>query len=92
MWTPFDSDSSGAVSLGEFLRAIPLDPSVAVTLGLDASSPTIAALEAVFPPPDSDGSRALAPHEFAPPVRSAAAAAATRPARDAHPPPTKTAP
>ena len=78
MFARLDSDSSGAVSLGEFLRAIKLDPSVAVTLGLDASSPTIAALEAVFTRHDADGSRTLALDEFAAVVREAADEAASR--------------
>jgi Ca2+-binding EF-hand superfamily protein len=78
LFARLDSDSSGAVSLGEFLRAIKLDPSVAVTLGLDASSPTIAALEAVFTRHDADGSRTLALDEFAAVVREAADEAASR--------------
>ena len=83
MFARLDSDSSGAVSLGEFLRAIKLDPSVAVTLGLasspaDASSRTIAALEAVFTRHDADGSRTLALDEFAAVVREAADEAASR--------------
>jgi Ca2+-binding EF-hand superfamily protein len=83
MFARLDSDSSGAVSLGEFLRAIKLDPSVAATLGLasspaDASSRTIAALEAVFTRHDADGSRTLALDEFAAVVREAADEAASR--------------